>query len=407
MIGGQSESKYEELTAIYKENKGINYKKVIPFAEDFLKIAKEEEDIFYQVKAYIMLGYLYDQENEYSKSVIYYLEGIRVSEKIDDERLIYAKIGMNKNLANILIEHKLFDLSYQFYNKAADIASKNNRAAESLEIKLNSLGFGKIESPEMIEVRMSILDSISKTNITDEYSLIRINNMLGIGYSSLGEKDKAAECYKKAISFNPINHPENYFYAAQNLTNYYIETGQFDEASKSLEITYNSLPLIKANYNEVYHAYLRTKAKLYDATNNPETESTYQLAVNILDTLSLDQKSLIVYKDFSNFYFNRKDFEKADYYSTRYSQQLEKYIERQAEINESDKKHHIAMLTQHYFDTIEASESRNSVIVSAQVGGLLLVLVFGGIILHLIYQRKKTNRMISKALLEIELQSEV
>lgn len=405
-FANESAEKYKELTDVYTQNQGTDYNKVLPTAFELLTISQKENDTYHEIRAFLMLAYIHAEINDFGKAVIYYLEGIRISDEFEHPDLENAKIALCKNLANILSEYKMFELAEDFYLKADAYARRYHKTNQIISITLNRLNVGLITDEQSSKHNLYVLDTLEKQEL-DEATKIRIANMKGMCYESLKDTTKSILSYKNALTYDPKAYPSNYFNAARNLSLHYLENNKTEEAEFYLNIAAGTIDLITIAQKETQQLYLRTRAKLLALQNNPEAENVFLNAVALTDSTELDYKSLDIYKEISQFYSSIGNTKNAVVYTNKYFSELEKFVERQNTLSEEDKKHNIALLTQRYFDVIEANKSKANAIRTAQISSISIISVLSLVILYMLYQKHSTKQSIKKALLDIELNSEV
>jgi len=109
----------------------------ILLTQEMLEFASEEKDAFGIVKANLYLGYLTKKQENYGKSVIYYLEGIRQAEQLEYEGILSDKIWLRRNLANTFRTFEANQLATQYNLEAIQLAESINDTSHLVNLYLN------------------------------------------------------------------------------------------------------------------------------------------------------------------------------------------------------------------------------------------------------------------------------
>lgn len=398
---------YAELLQRYKLHRGDDLTPVKKPALDFLEKAKEAGDSFYLTKTYFLLGYIFAHTDEYGRAVIYYLEGLRQGELSGDPKLKSDLLSINKNISTIMIEYHHYDLSKRFLKQALAIAHEINKPEEIVELTLHNYANCLIEE-EKYDEALSLVDSVTNLYAIGQEEEVTYYNVKGVIYRKLNNDEEALENYNKAQTLDPKSNYFSYFWSVVNAAGIYAERQQYDEALRRYD---KAQQIINQMYKWQPRYQLdldKRLAELYMHMNNrPKALAYYNAALGTISQTELSPEYFEVYEALSTFYMQNGDYEKALEYKNHYSQNLETYLEQQKEIEELDKRHNIELLTERYFDLVEARKEKQNFILTTQIGGGGILLLLISVIAYLFYQKTHTRRAIRDELVKIQSISEV
>lgn len=244
------------------------------------------------------LGTAHYMMDNYSKSIEYYYESLRIKEEISDT------LGMAATLNNIGMiddDQGLHEEAIANYTKALEYAksllenSNDPKIEESLVSSYNNLGTLHTESnPELAMVYF-----IKTINITSKLGLTRdqayaLNNMANI-YSDRNQKAEALEYYQEALSIlQQIGDQNGVIDGLNNIGIYYLEEGDYQQS-----ITYAIKALNKAQTGNVNGGISTAAEILYECYksrgDNRKALEFYELHIQSRDSLKneLHKRELI------------------------------------------------------------------------------------------------------------------
>lgn len=350
----------------------------------------------WMVRSNFYLAYMHKLDNEFGKSVIYYLEAIRYSKKASYDGIVQERISLYKNIANIFQRFKAHDLATKYNNEALELAQLSKNQNELIGIKLNQSRNLRAngEFDKAIELFLTA-HSLAKED--------RILNEIGITYMLKEDWSNAELYFTKLINQESTAH----IYRAKALHN----LGEIDFLNGSLEDARNKLiESIKikesidiADNSSLFISY-KTIGEYSLLTNSLEEAGIFlNKAENLLAQFTPSIDHFNVYQLLSDYHYRLRNGVKAQYYSSLYSTELETYIKLQEEIQETDKKYNMDLITKRYFDEIAKQEKITSILFYSRLtsGGLLALLLF--VIAYNRFEKLKVKRSIERQLIQLEM----
>lgn len=400
--------KGEELKASYDvalfalNNKSLDSAKIE--ALSLLSLAKAENNNFYLVKSYYLLGYISAEIEDFGDAVIYYLEGARFAESQRDKEIQKDLISINKNLGNILGNYGHFELAHKFIDKGLDIARKTKNTNQEIRLLSNRVH-------EYLEEKRYEEAILEIERIFDAFELelgltISLKNKAGIAYQGLNDLDKAKSNYQYILDYAP-KEDRYYAFALHNIGEILLIQENYHEAIPYIE---KAIKLgHKASFKEELISSYCNLAKVYLAKGDHQTALKYLLQAQVTDKSVVSRTSAnthYLYDLISQTYEKSGEPLKALEFKSIYSRRLEDFIADQKKIEELDKKHSIQLLTEKYFDILAANEEKKQSERMAQLGlgGSALLLL----VILIIYLRYRWIRyVIQRDIAKIERLSKV
>lgn len=400
--GRDVESLYKETLDVYR-TQSLDSAKIA--AADYLKIVKEENDKFYQIKAYFLLAYICSRTEKFGDAVIYYLEAARIGEELGTDDTKKELISIYKNLASILGDYKHYELAYQFVDKGLELAEASGNTLQVISLNKNRIGdlLEEEKYQEALDVITTVVDRFdAELNMK---SRVDFKNLEGITYKNLGNLKLARGCYQYILDQGVIDE-KIYSFALHNMGTAYFMSNQM-----SLAIEF----FAKAVEFEKNHDLInRLLLSLKDIGDTYHTIGQYELALAYLEQAEQIEREHYInhpdnyelYRLTSEVYEKIDNPEKALEYERIYTEKLEAFIAEQKKIEELDKKHNIQLLTQRYFDLLAAEEKRRETERLAKLGlggsGILVIIIF-----TILLRQWWTRISIQRQIRDIEINSKV
>lgn len=375
-------------------------------AEDFLEKIKKDNDPFYLTKTYYLLAYICANTDEYGNAVIYYLEGARNAEESELESLKPDLISMYKNLANIMDDYHHYELAHKFADQgiatARDIGNKRQ-----IQALLHNKTTFLLNDDRLYEAIDLANELIEDPDLPDGFRLELLNKR-GVALKKLERYEEALESYKQIINSDPSTNFKTYLSALHNSA--YIHRAIYRDTPTALQLLNQSKTILDSIFPNkrkriLCHQYL---AETYTETiATDKAEFHFKKAIALIEEGSLPPDYYEIYKQLAEFYFQQKRIEEALTYERLYTRELERFIEKQREIEELDKKYNIELLTERYFDVLAANKDRKQSERFATFGITGTAFFFLSILFSFWYRQHRTRQKIKKELTEIDLFSEV
>jgi len=267
--------KFNNAVKFHTEGKFNNAKEL------YIEVLKIKPDHFLALSN---LGIIYSQTKHYNKAVEIFNKVLKINPKYSE--------GYN-NLGNVFFELLKYDLALENYKKAIKLNPKFSNAYNNI----GNIYFKRKNLEKAIEsYNSAILYDLDKTNDKSFYNLGNI-------YRELDDIKKSIECYQKAIKINPNSVP-----AYINLSISLSNNGDIMDAIHYCQKALNKDPknILALNNLGKYFQEIGKENLSVDC---------YQKGINIDPTLLKSRWLLmntfpIIYKDFEQIEFFKKNFEK-------------------------------------------------------------------------------------------------
>ncbi|MEM6735813.1 MAG: tetratricopeptide repeat protein [Bacteroidota bacterium] len=344
----------------------------IILANELLEKSENASNYFGLVKANLYLGFLHEQQSP-GRAVLYYLEGMRFCTKANPDSIIKDIIWLRRNLSNIFRKYESNDLATKYNLEAIEIAESQNDKHQIFNLKLNQ---GLIYQNDKDFERAAIyLNEALNLNLEDAFNN-RIINQLGLVYLESGELTKAKEYFNRLVSL-----PEDQkLYSAKALHNlgeiFYAEDSTHNAIENLRKAIAIKVSIDNIDYYSLFNSYLILGRYLLEVGLLEEAEHYLKKAESISSHADFDPKSFEVYKNLSSLYFNTNKSEIGNYYSEKYFNKVQSFIETQREIQRKDKEYNFELITKRYFDELEEQDRIASIVfISKLSSGSLIVLL--------------------------------
>ncbi len=370
------------------------------FTISLLEKSKTENYQFGIVKSNFILGYIEKKNGDYGKSVIYYLEGIRHAENADYEGISRDLIYLFQNTGNIFKKFGNYDLAQKYYSQAMAIAAANEDFEKYTYLVILSAKVLKEEKKYAEAVRL-LKNTFSNFNFLSKETVADVYNQLGGIYTQAKEKSLAFENYQKLINFAAKDSILNIKYSSRayhNLGHLHFQLGEYENAVKY----YNKAVILKELYPSSPESLFRTYkdlAESYVLSRNYDSaeiyvnkaEVHYKKAINIPNFYEL-------YKFKSQIKRENGDLEGYAINQSLYATSLENYLAEQREIETTDKKYNLDLITQRYFALVAEQDRNQQIQYYSTVGGSVLVSLILLIITFFQYRKYRLRKDLEASL---------
>ncbi|MGZ6520125.1 MAG: tetratricopeptide repeat protein, partial [Bacteroidia bacterium] len=206
-----------------------DYPAALEYALKYLKtIRNVGNELNLEADALNILGVIYQAQNDYSKSIGYYSESLKLREQMNDKKLIAASLG---NIGMVYQEMKKPEQSIEYLLKAKKILESLNNKYE-LANTLNSLSNIYLDAGQLDSAYKSINVAIKiKTEIGDSSTLtVAYCNLAGI-LSDMKRINEAELFYRKSIALaNQLGNKNTLRSAYDYFSEFFEKTGRPDSA---------------------------------------------------------------------------------------------------------------------------------------------------------------------------------
>lgn len=338
-----------------------------------IKVAEEINDRSDIAECLSSLADIYNVEADYVKALEYYNKAVKIEkEEKDDANLDYSYVGMG----NIYKEEKDYTNALNSYKVAMSIAqqvSDKGLYNSCLEL-IGEIYRDQGNYAEALNYYNKVIALANK--IQDDDNLASAYYDMGEVYSMLQDKVEALEYYNRALNISR-NNKSNQMIAncLYGMGEIYVKTGLVQKAKDFAE---QSLKASQASHEP---AGIQNAARLYSQATEKLGDYKTALAMHQLFTKMKDSISNIEeIKKFSTIEYKSKE------------EQLQSEEEKTTAVFKAEA------------DKNKAELKRQETLRYAYIGGILLVLLFSGIVYRGLLQNKKKALIISRQKEEVERQ---
>ena len=369
------------------------------YTKELLISSIDGDDLFVQVQANYILGYISKEKKEYGVSVVYYLEAIRKAEGGNYEGVLKDRVSLRKNIANTFRIFGANELATK-YNLEAIQISKEIDKKQMIDITFNQ---GLVyKNSNKYDLAINTFNKLIP--LVDHEYKFRILNEIGLVYLDIEEYSKAKVYFDQLVKITPVDH-SLHAKALHNLGEIDFENGNI---KSSIEYLKEALSIMLENQGsnyDLFYTYWNLGTYLFYNDQFKEAEKYLISAINLIDYSNEEPRALEAFKITSDFYYQLGDNKKGKDYLNRYFTMSQMYIERQHEIQQRDKEFNFELITKRYFDDVEKQDRIASVMMYSKVstGSLLLILIL--VISYYQLQRARLRKNIERELNELNVLS--
>ena len=363
--------------------------------------ASNQNDLFGLVRSNYYLGYLNKKNGDFGKAIVYYLEGIRYGTDATYPGIGKDMIGLLKNTGNVFLKFKDYGLAEKYYNDALELARAEEDLNEYARIIYAQSRLFKSQGnyDEAITLLESLFDSF---HVLPNGTIALIYNQLGLLHTKKLDSKKAEVSFHKLLSFIDGKSKLIQKYEAKthhNIGNLHLQVNEYDEAIVSYQKALNLLREKKSVKDEELfltikdlgeaHLYAGDLAKAQQ--NFLEAEKYFASSKNIPNYYDLHKFLGLICKEQGNI----EDY--ATYQNT-YAQNLEAYVAERHEIEASDKKYNLDLITQRYYAMVAEQERNKQIVFYSQIGGASLISLLMAVVGIFFYRRWKLKKDLEQAI---------
>ena len=342
-------------------------------ANSLLERSIEENDLFVEVQANFILGYLTKSNEEYGVSVIYYLEAIRLAEDAEYETVLNDRISLRKNLANTFRNFKANGLATQYNLEAIKIAEEENNINQLIDLKMNQ---GLVyQNEKQYNLAIEMFEDVLA--ITPEKYRLDALNQLGLIQQKLKKFDQSKEYLNQLIDLAPDDHNLR----ATALHNLGEINAYHSDYVTSIDLINQAIDIYTTNGQNdnygLFNSYRNKGLYLFNLKEYTEAEISLNKAVDLFEFAKSEPQSFEVYKTLSDLYYTLGEPDKGRVYQEKYFSVSQAYIDQQQEIQERAKEYNFELIVKRYFDDVEKQDRMSSVVMYSKIsiGSLLVMLI--------------------------------
>lgn len=368
-------------------------------AQELMDDALNSGEEYGIVQSNFILAYIHDKiKLDYGKAIIYYLEAIRYAEKSSYSRADKDLAALFKNCGVIFRKFKSYSLAEEYYEKASKYASTLEDNKEFLSIRFNTSGL--MMDQKRYNDAVVILNNLIANADLNSKNYWKYNNRLGLAHYESGQYELAIEAHSKSLYYANISE-ELKAYTLHNVGRCLSKLSDYDQAisyfNQALEIKkgLEDKSLLFSTYSELGE--LKLKSGGYK-----ESLDYFNLAEVYVDQVD-NVKNFELFKLKANALFKINEYHQAKKYEDLYSDRMNKYLDLQEKIQESDRRYNMDLITKRYFDEVAKQERIASILFYSKLisGSLLALLLFS--IGYNWYQKVRLRRSIVKELVNLKV----
>lgn len=389
-------------------------------------------------KAYNGLGRLYYNGGEYQKSIEAYLKEIEIRESLNDtEGVAIASFNLgrtHRTIGNYQLALALYQKSLTFSEKLGDkkyIATNCNEiglvyaslSRSDLAIKENEVNFNK--ALEFHEKALQIYQeennkleiALSLNNIANNYSRLATNQFV----AQYGEEwedslellstnaitstfGKTFDYYNQALAiFEELNEKQEILNANINLGSHYIYTRNWSKSKSYLNKALRLSRELNSSY-DVALALYQIGENAYRQKNLEGAEQNILQSLAISNDLGVKDLSMFSHKKLGKIYEKTGSLQKALYHFKNYnlikdvmfSENSQKSITEMQTKYETEKKEQELKLMKNQDELQKSTIQRQRLMIGLAVGGFLVILAFSGLLINMVRQKQRANKVLEE-----------
>jgi tetratricopeptide (TPR) repeat protein len=233
---------YNVKGSIFSIQRG-KYKDAVASYLQVLRLYKESKDEENNIAmTYNRLGLLYENIEEYPKSVSYFLEGIKVLENTPPKSAtdVYNLLILYSNLGNVYKKLNFLNKALHYQNEAFALAEKVDSAIDRSRILYN-IGSIYLEKDEFEKAIEYLLTSQEMCELLEIKEGVMHNHLaLGEAYMRLGNYEEAQKHYDIALIYvKELSYPKGEVSIYKDYSELYKKLGDYNKALEYHTLYYN------------------------------------------------------------------------------------------------------------------------------------------------------------------------
>lgn len=368
--------------------------------------ANSKNNHYLLVRSNYILGYIQDVvKKDYAQAIIHYLEAIRYGEKTHYEGVEKTLAGLHKNCGIIFRKFNAFDLAEEYYLKGIDYAITAKDLKEEISIKYNLSGVYR--EKEEYEKALGILENIHAKVKKDSKKFFDILNRLSNTYLKVGNYDQVIY-YSNLIIENPnLNYPRILAFSNHLIGKVHLIQKDFSLANFYFNNTYNVIEENPDNFNRggtaKFEVFVDLGLSYFRNKDLQAAISYFKSAESILPSIAQRPENLELYKIQANLYYELGYYKKSKSYEDKYAEGLNQYLKVQQEIQETDQRYNMDLITKRYFAEVDKQERVANILMYSKLtsGGLIVLLIL--VIVYFKYQKFRLRRNIENDLIALNI----
>ncbi len=399
-FGVLSQSYQSDLDSIESLIKINEFETAKSFALDAKIRNDERAGSIWLTKSNLLLGDLYSEEDDFAKAIIHYLEGIRYSKNADQEIVGNNVSSLYFRIGAMFARFRSYELAEQYHLEGLEYAKLHNLPAKELNHKYALAGVFR-DDGRYTEAIDLLLESLSNRE-PGARLYFSLHNILGLTYHDAKQFENSIDIFEKIVAELP---EENWRFLGSyyhNLARSYRESKNHEKALLNYQkaVEYKQLAGSNKALFSSYYGLAETHYSIQDFDNS---EKYFLTAENLLDLQSLHPDNFDIYKACANLNYELGDYRKSKHYEDLFAAKMDEYLEIQAEIQETDQRYNMELITKRYFAEVDKQERVATLLMYSKLtsGGLFALLII--VIAYHRYQKIRLRKSIERELIALKI----
>lgn len=364
-------------------------------------INDSDEDALFRIN--YLLGYIYKEEGDFGKSIIYYLEAIRYAENSGRKEFHSDLASLYNRCGIIFRQFKSFELSEEYYQKSTEYSLRTADTASYIRTQYNVSSLLRDQGKHSLAIKT--LEEILSLTTVENKKYFEILNRLSMTYYDLGNFELSSHYSKKLLN-ECLNNLKLIGYSNHILAKIEIEKGNYQYAQEYLDRALTVLrgsEETKTEKKSIFEVLVDLGTTSHKSGDLFTAISYYNKAEKLIPEVTQQVDFFHVYKNIANVHFEQSDYLEAKKYEDLYSMSLNNYLSMQEEIRNSDKRYNMDLITKRYFDEVAKQERIASILFySKLISGSLLALLLMTIGYNW-YQKVRLRKSIIQELVDLKV----
>jgi len=401
-IGGYSfagglESNLDSINTLVKTNE-------LAKAKSYINSLKEAYDgkknYLWHTKSNLLLGEIHRNEGEFGKAIIYNLEAIRFSRKANYAELTKDLASLYNRCGIIFKNFNSYDLAEEYFFKGLEHSRILQNQELHLILNYNLAGLYR-ETKDYNKAIQILTASLEKLQIGSK-DYFDFNNRLALTYRKSGQFENAIKIHLDLIdrlSTDNLSKRASYHH---NLAKSYKAAKDYDNALIHYTKAIDYKRQISSR-RSLFSSYFGIAETHYQLSEYHLSADFFKKAEELLPLQRLHPDYFEIYKACANLNYKLRYYEKSKYYEDLYSDKMNEYLEIQADIQETDQRYNMDLITKRYFAEVDKQERIADILMYSKLtsGGLLTLLLL--VIAYHRYQKILLRRNIERELIALKI----
>lgn len=364
-------------------------------------MSNSNEEVLFRVN--YLLGYIYKEEGDFGKSIIYYLEAIRYAENSGKEKFYTDLASLYNRCGIIFRQFNSFDLAHEYYEKSTEYSLIIGDTVSYIRTQYNVSSL--LRDQRKFTSAIQTLEEIQNLTSVEDKKYFEILNRMSMTFFELGNLELSS-LYSKKLLNECSNYLKLIGYSNHILAKIELQKGNYRKADEYLNLALEVLNKIENQQTDKksqFEVLIDLGIASYKSGDIISSMKYYENAEKLIPEVTQQVEFFEVYKNMANLYYELKNFHEAKKYEDLYSEKLNAYLKLQQEIQETDKRFNMDLITKRYFDEVEKQERIASILFySKLISGTLLMLLLFSVGFNW-YQKVRLRRSILRDLVDLKI----